>query len=375
MTDNKDLHNRIRSRQQRHDREKKLARKISNTILLAILGILACVIVFFYVDISGKLQPYNPNDTNKVEVTVQPGTTMNGLAAQLEELKLIKSATLFNVYLKTKDVGVLQAGNYALSPSMTLDEILETLKAGGTTERAVVATVLVREGDNITQISDSVAKTTPFTKEEFLTAVQDETFIQSMISKYPDLLMSMSEKTDLMYKLEGYLFPATYDYHEADTVQMLIESMIKKSHSVLAAYYNKIKEKGLTVHEMLTIASLTEKEGVKTEDRKKIVSVFENRIVQNMPLQSDVSVLYALGTHKELVTYADLEVDSPYNLYKHVGYGPGPFASSSEDAIQATLDPVKTDFLYFVADIDTGIVYYSRTLDEHNKLVEQYVNN
>jgi len=94
-----------------------------------------------------------------------------------------------------------------------------------------------------------------------------------------------------------------------------------------------------------------------------------------MPLQSDISILYALGVHKELVLFEDLEVDSPYNLYQNRGFGPGPFNNPSQQAIEAVLNPIENDYYYFVADIDTQEVFYAETLDEHNELVEKYVNN
>ena len=124
----------------------------------------------------------------------------------------------------------------------------------------------------------------------------------------------------------------------------------------------------------MTLASIIEKEGVTDEDRKLISGVFYNRMNNDMPLQSDITVLYALGEHKELVSIKDTEVDSPYNLYKHVGLGPGPYNSPSLSAIQAAIYPTASDYFYFVADIETGNVYYATSLEEHEALVAKYVN-
>lgn len=370
----KDYRKSFEAKKRRQERENGMAGRITWVIVTIIICVVAIVGLTVYQQIEYNLQPYNKQDTAKVSVTVKSGMTMGDLATLLEEKKLIRSATLFNLYLKTKDVGLLQAGNYALSPSMTLDDIIAVLKQGGAGQ-AVIATILVREGEQISAIAETVASVTPHTKEAFLEAIQDDAFIEQLIERYPDLLSSMKEQKNLKYKLEGYLFPATYDYHENDTTRDIIESMVAKAAKVIQPYTAQMKDKGLSVHQVLTIASLAEKEGVTLEDRKKIVSVFNNRLAQNMPLQSDISVLYALGVHKEKVTYADLEVNSPYNLYKHTGYGPGPFNSPSEEAILATLNPEKTDYLYFVADTKTGKVYYAKTYDEHQKLVEKYVNN
>lgn len=363
-----------KARYRRQKREDRLSRKITSMIVLVVLLVVSVIGLITWQTISYQLQPYNINDKSKVEIQVPTGSTFKSLAKLLEEQKIIRSATLFNFLIKTKDVGTLKAGNYALSPSMTIDEIVSVLKEGGTAEKAVLAKILVIEGSQLDEIGDAVAKVTTYSKEAFMEKVQNEEFINNLISKYPKLLTSMNSQTNLKYKLEGYLFPATYNYHKDDTLEIIIENMVKKTDSVMQSYYNQIESSGKTVHQILTIASLSEKEGVKFEDRQKIVSVFNNRLAQNMPLQSDISILYALGKHKEVVTLADLEVSSPYNLYKNIGYGPGPFNSPSENAIQSVLNPSQSDYLYFVADVKTGMVYFSKTYDEHLKLVDKYVN-
>ena len=140
-----------------------------------------------------------------------------------------------------------------------------------------------------------------------------------------------------------------------------------KTDQVLQPYYSSIKKKHLTVQEVLTLASLVEREGVKSKDRRMIAGVFFNRIKANMPLQSDISVMYALNKHKHSLTLKDIKVKSPYNLYVHKGYGPGPFNNPSLDSISAVLNPIKSNYLYFVANLKTGKVYYNENYDEHLK--------
>ena len=195
-----------------------------------------------------------------------------------------------------------------------------------------------------------------------------------MQAKYPKLLESAANATDVRYRLEGYLFPATYDYLNKMTLKDLVTQMIAKTDAVMQNYYDTIAAKNMTVQQVLTLASLVEKEGVSDTDRKNIAQVFYNRLAQNMPLQSDISVLYALNETKETVTIKDTQTDSPYNLYLNTGYGPGPFNNPGEKAIQAVLNPIQNDYLYFVADVKTGQVYFAKTLEEHNALVEKYVN-
>lgn len=363
-------------RNQRHAREDQVAKKIIWLIVTAVMLIVLVAGFIFFTNVNHNFQPYNKEDTVKVEVQVEQGVTLRDLADILEEKKLIRSASTFNFYLKTKDIGNLQAGSYRIAPSMTLDEIIAVIKDGGIDRSNVVAKVLIKEGFTLEEIAKAIENARPtITANDVLSVVADTDFVDQLVKQYPDLLTSMTTAQGVKYKLEGYLFPATYDILEQDTAKTLVEKMVEQFDIVLTPYYEQIKIQNRTVHQVLTMASLAEKEAVAFEDRQKVISVFNNRLAINMPLQSDVTILYALGVHKEIVTLADVEVDSPYNLYKHVGYGPGPFNSPSEEAVKSVLSPASTDFLYFVGDLKTGNVYYSKTLDEHNQLVEQYVNN
>ena len=284
---------------------------------------------------------------------------------------------VFNYYVKFKNLTDFQAGYYQMSPSMTLDEIGEMLKEGGTPEPTKIADgkVTIPEGYDIDKIGEAIEKNTDFKKADFIALMKNEDFFNQMKAKYPDLLESAATAEGVRYRLEGYLFPATYDYYKKATLPEFVEQMIAKMNTVMEQYTPTIHAKNLTNQQVLTLASLVEKEGVKEADRKQIAQVFFNRLAADMPIQSDISILYALGEHKETVTYADLEVDSSYNLYKNTGYGPGPLDSPSEESIKAVLNPTPSDYLYFVADISTGKVYFSKTYEEHQVLVNQYVNN
>lgn len=143
----------------------------------------------------------------------------------------------------------------------------------------------------------------------------------------------------------------------------------------MVQYYEAIEAGELNVHETLTLASYIEREGVTDEDRKKIASVFYNRLELDMPLQTDPSVAYALGEHREFTTYSDLEVDSPYNTYRYNGMGAGPINSPSASAIEAAVEPADTDYLYFLANIQTGEIFYSTNYEDHLILQEEHVGN
>lgn len=367
------------------DEKKKQTRKredrIVSKIVLIIASVLTLVIAVFgftfYKYVSDGLQPLDSKDTKLVQVYIPADSSNKKISNILEDSKVIKSAMVFNYYAKFKNLSDFQAGYYQMSPNMTLDEVGALLRGGGTAEPTKIADakVTIPEGYDIEKISEAVADNTSFKKEEFIELMKNDTFFNSMKQKYPELLASAAEAEGVRYRLEGYLFPATYDYYKDMTIEDFAEQMVAKTNSIMEPLTSLVHARNMTIQQVLTLASLVEKEGVKEEDRKKIAQVFYNRLAANMPLQSDISILYSLGEHKEVVTYKDLEVDSPYNLYKNTGYGPGPMDSPGEEAINAVLNPTENNYLYFIADISTGKVYFSETYEEHQELEEKYINN
>lgn len=355
-------------------KESKITRNIVRLFALILTVVILGGGAYGYYYISNALKPVDTKQTQTVEVEIPAGSSVKQISKILEDNKLIRNSKIFNFYIKFKNVAGFKAGFYQLSPSMDIDQILGELADGGKDKSANVAKVVVREGETLTGIAEEVEKSTKYSKEDFMNKVQEQGFIDQLVQKFPRLFKDAQKAQNVRYFLEGYLYPATYDADENKTLQMIIEEMVAKTDSVLSKYYAKISQGDYNVHEILTMASLLEKEGYKLEDRQKIASVFYNRIKKNMMLQTDISVLYALGEYKEVVTLKDLEVNSPYNLYKNSGLGPGPFNSPSEEAILAAIDPAQTDYEYFVADIQTKEVYFAKTYEEHLALKAKYVD-
>ncbi|WP_261806192.1 endolytic transglycosylase MltG [Lapidilactobacillus luobeiensis] len=356
----------MQEKKDRHNAEKRAASRIAYWII-GIISVLVIVIAFMgYRYVHTSLEPLNSADKTKVEVKIPIGSSNKEIATKLQNKKIIKSAAVFSYYVKAHNYTDFQAGEYYLSPAMTLDQIIAQLQKGHS-ERKVIAKVLIKEGVTIEEIGTAFGKNTKWTKKQFLALMKNETYLQGLAKKYPELLTSAMSAQGVRYRLEGYLFPLTYSVYEGDTLKGTVTSMVKATNDRLAPYYATIKENNMTVQQLLTLASLVEREGVKETDRKKIAGVFFNRLAINMPLQSDISVMYALNTHKESLTNKDTAVASPYNLYIHTGYGPGPFNSPSLQSIQSVLEPSDRDqnYLYFVANLKTGKVYYSHTYDEH----------
>lgn len=361
-------------RRLQRSKEDKIVNKIVLIVVLVFLVIGGILGFSAYRYVTSSLQPLDPDDTEKVTIVIPSGSSNKAIGEILEDENIIKSGMIFNYYTKFNNLTGFQAGTYHFSPNMTLEAISEQLQNG---EGSVTsdAKVTIPEGFDVDQIGDALAEATNISKDDFLALMESDEFFEKMKETYPELLASAGDAQGVRYRLEGYLFPATYDYYTGNTLEEVVTQMVDKSNSVLSKYFDQIAQKEMTVQEVLTLASLVEKEGSKLEDRKNIAQVFFNRLAIDMPLQSDISILYALGEHKELVTYEDTQVDSPFNLYVHTGYGPGPFNNPSEEAIQAVLDPTSNNYYYFVADIHTQEVYFAETYEQHMQLVEQYVNN
>lgn len=356
-------------------KETSIIKKIMKYFMIALLVIVLVGGFFTWNYIKGETQPVDTAQTELVSFEIEQGASVKEVSKALEEEGIIRNSKLFNFYLKFKNVSGFKSGLYHVSKSMTLDEIIAELSGQGKDKDQNATKVLIREGEQLTEIAKEVEKSTKYSAEDFMAKVQDEDFLRYLVQKFPKLLTQSYNGYQVKYVLEGYLFPATYDMNDSKTLQMLITEMVAKTDEVMSKYYDKILASDYTLQEIMAMASLIEKEGTKLEDRKKISSVFHNRIKENMKLQTDVSVQYALGEHKEALSLEDLEVDSPYNLYQNYGVGPGPYNSPSEDSIVAALEPEKTDYLYFLADIKTKEIYYAKTYEEHLELKAKYIDN
>ena len=356
-------------------KETSIIKKIMKYFMIALLVIVLVGGFFTWNYIKGETQPVDTAQTELVSFEIEQGASVKEVSKALEEEGIIRNSKLFNFYLKFKNVSGFKSGLYHVSKSMTLDEIIAELSGQGKDKDQNATKVLIREGEQLTDIAKEVEKSTKYSAEDFMAKVQDEDFLRYLVQKFPKLLTQSYNGYQVKYVLEGYLFPATYDMNDSKTLQMLITEMVAKTDEVMSKYYDKILASDYTLQEIMAMASLIEKEGSKLEDRKKISSVFHNRIKENMKLQTDVSVQYALGEHKQALSLEDLEVDSPYNLYQNYGVGPGPYNSPSEDAIVAAMEPEKTDYLYFLADIHTKEIYYAKTYEEHLELKAKYIDN
>ena len=345
--------------------EAKVVRKIVLSVFIILIIVFSGIIGGGYLYIKSALEPVDPGNQKAVKVTIPIGSSVSTISNILEKNDIIKDARVFKYYIKFKNAADFQAGEYTFNKSMTFNEIIENLQQGVLMEEAAFQ-VTIPEGRQIEEIASIISKNAPYSEAEILATLTDKSFIQKMKEKYPELLTDDIFAKDIKYPLEGYLYPATYPYYkDKPTIEEIIEPMIKKMSEVVGNYLPQLEEKNVSVHWFLTMASLIEEEATEKADREKISSVFYNRLEKKMPLQTDPTVLYALGQHKDRVLYKDLEVDSPYNTYQNEGLPPGPIANAGEISFNAALSPEKTDYLYFLATKE-GEVIFTKTLEEHN---------
>lgn len=369
-------------------KKKKSGFKAFFISLLIFLGLISAGGYFSYQYVQSSLQPVDASSKQYVTVQIPEGANVQTIGSTLEKSGLIKHGVIFAFYAKYKNYSDLKSGYYNLQKSMSTEDIIHELQKGGTAEaqEPALANLTIPEGYTIDQIAQAVGQLQgdfkePLTADAFLSKVQDDNFISQEVAKYPSLLESLPTKeSGVRYRLEGFLFPATYSIKESTTIESLIDEMLATMDKTLAPHYSAIKSKNLTVNELLTIASLVEKEGAKTEDRKLIAGVFYNRLNLGMPLQSNIAILYAQGKLGQKISLADdagidTTINSPYNVYTKAGLMPGPVDSPSLDAIEASINQTKSDNLYFVANVTDGKVYYAATQEEHDRNVAEHVNS
>ncbi|UOR12228.1 endolytic transglycosylase MltG [Halobacillus amylolyticus] len=371
-------------KQKYKDRIKKRNEEASTVRKIVAIALTIIVIVLLIGGISGyfyvnhALQPVDPDDETQKNIEIPLGSSTSQIAQILEENNVINNALIFRFYTKFKNETGFQAGNYQFTSAMTLDQIIASLKTG-TVRKDPVFSVTIPEGYTLEQIAESYAKKLKFTKKEFMDKVNDSEYVNQLIEQHPALLDKVILKPEIRYPLEGYLFASTYNFYIEDpSIEQIVNKMIKRTEEVVLPYLDALSKLDLlegeqTVHKAITMASLLENEAKTKENRRKIAGVFYNRIEEGMKLQTDPTVLYALGEHKDRVLYEDLEVESPYNTY-HVKELPvGPISSFHKNSIAAAANPIESDYLYFLAGGD-GNIYYSKTLEKHNKLKAEHIS-
>lgn len=346
---------------------KKKAIIILLIILFLILFLIFGTLIWYNNSISGNKQ----ND-EKIVIEVSEGSNINTVGSLLEKNGVIPSTFSFKIYSKLNKSNNVIAGKYCFSPSMTYEEITKMLKNGDIYKGDEIKLTYV-EGKNIRWLARKIEELTNNKEEDVYDLLENEEYIDKIIKKYWFITDEIKNK-DIYYSLEGYFFPDTYIIKNKDvTVEDIFLIMLNQMEKVLEEYKEDINNGNITVHQLLTIASMVELEGIHDEDRAGISGVFYNRIRQGMSLGSDVTTYYAwkVDMGERDLTYEELNTYNPYNTRGPNMQGKipvGPISSVSKTSLEAALKPENTENLFFVAD-KNGKVYFTKTNAEHEQMV------
>ena len=327
------------------------------TAIAVVAAVLLGAGLFLAFGTSHTIERSDRDAGENIYMVVKPGTTASEISDRLMQLGVIDSRLRFWWLMKLQgDAGKFKTGTYAFTPHMDEQAVLDKLVAGDTT----VVKFTIPEGFGIKEIAKRLADEGLVDEQEFLAEAKD-------FAPYD----YMKKRPNVRYAAEGYLFPDTYVIHSDVSAEGIMKMMAEDFDTRLTpALRQQAAAKGLSIHDLITLASLVEKEARYDEDRPIIAQVFFKRLQMGMPLQSDTTLQYLMAGPKEDVSIEDTKIDSPYNTYQHEGLPPGPIASPGMKSILAVLNPANTDYLYFVADRQ-GHNHYSQTYDEHLAIVEQ----
>lgn len=341
-------------------------------VLVVVLGLIS--VGWGYVS-SRYVDPVEPGNTAEIVFEVKSGSSLTRVANNLETAGLVRNRSVFKYYADFLGYGQkIQAGTYRLNKSMTIREIAEQLTRGDGVP--LVRNITIIEGWTVENIAAYLAREGVIdSTEEFLSLCRDG---QSFSAYYyiADVLKTPNASSRL-YALEGYFAPDTYEIYTSATPTEIIRKLLSQTEAVFKdEWHTRAEELNMTMDQVMTLASMIEKEA-KRSDFARVSAVFHNRLSSGMTLGSDVTVKYVTGTTRMSLTGSDLAVNSLYNTYQHQGLPLGPICNPSAAAIEAALYPdtefVTEKYLYFCSkDPDTGELYFSKTLAEHEAAVRIY---
>lgn len=326
---------------------KKIVIKLSIPIIVGVLALM-----FMY---NQSLKPVNPGGV--VDLTIPSGSTTKKIALLLEQQGVIRNADAFSLHAKFSGKGSqLQAGMYRFTKGETVDQILAQLNKG----EVNTFQFTVPEGFTVPQLADLLSSKGFIDKNRFLSEVNTGQFDYDFVKAIP-------KDKNIPYRLEGYLFPKTYTMKKGSTEHEIIDRMLHQFQEEFIPEWTPVmKSEKLTLHQVVTAASIVEREVRVDRERPIVAGVYFNRIKLGMPLQADATIQFALGKQKSIVTLKDLALNSPFNTYKHKGLPPGPIASPGLPSLEAVIKPDKNNYLYYVTKKDgTHEHYFSETYQKH----------
>ena len=351
-------------------------KKTVGIIISIVIGIIALSILGFCIFYNVNLKAVS-NESIQIDFMVDSGSTYYGVISKLNDEGLIRNELCFKLYIKFNSVGNIEAGTYKLNKNMSVSEIVEVFSNGNTyNPNAIVITF--KEGKHMRSIANIISKYTNNTEDDVYKLINDKEYLNTLINEYWFIDKEILD-SNIYYSLEGYLYPNTYEFTSKEvSVKEIFKTMLDEMDKKLSTYKTDILSNKFTTHEILTLASIIELEGAKSDDRKGIAGVFYNRLNTNQSLGSDVTTYYASKVEfsdRDLYQY-EIDDANYYNTRSShlAGKLPiGPICNPSINSIEAVLYPKEHDYYYFVADVN-GKTYFSKTYNEHistrNDLIE-----
>lgn len=345
-------------------------RNMAIILLVVFTTVILALGVYYKVNMAGT----SNSDTKKI-VNIEEGT-INDIAKTLKDNNLIKNVSIFKVYIKLTNKSNLKAGTYELSENMGVEKIVKILEEG-TKYNPNEISITFKEGINIRKIATLISENTNNSYDDVIKKASDETFIDTLINKYWFLTEDIKNK-NIYYSLEGYLFPDTYRFNNREvTTEEIFTKMLDEMDKKLSKYKDKINKSDLSIHEIITLASVVELEGAKATDRKGVAGVFYNRLASSAypTLGSDATTYYAskIDDWSYSLTYKELnDCKNKYNTRcsSNTGLPVGPICNPGIESIEATINPDKHEYYYFVADCN-GKVYLTKNSTEHNNIINK----
>lgn len=297
----------------------------------------------------------DPSSTTEILVTIPSGSSTSTIAETLKEHDLITSINLFKINSKRLEAdGKMKAGDYQLSKSMTINAIIQKLVDGDV--YIETQTFTIPEGFEVKQIVERLDAEGLVDPEKFISVLENEPFDYAFL-----------EGIDRSNRLEGFLFPDTYTVRKGASEKEIVELMLNRFDQIFKAeYYDRLVEMDMDMNQLITMASIVEREAMLDDERAIIAGVFYNRIDIDMKLESCATVQYILGERKTNLTYDDIAIESPYNTYINAGLPPAPISTVGEKSLLAALYPEESEYLFFVTtENNDGSHYFNETYDGH----------
>lgn len=340
--------------------------------LFFLLLIVVAATAFLYV--KNAFSPMSLKD-EFVTFEIVPGERPKTIISNLKRAQLIQNEWITMIYAKVNQLNNFKAGTFEINKHWDLVTILQHITDATNAKHDDVKITII-EGDWAKHIAETFEEKLGISSDELLTLWNDETYIRSLMPTYSVLTEEIFNPS-IRIKLEGYLFPETYNFAKNATADDVTRKLLSQTQKVYDSLKDKIDASNLSTHELFTLASIVQYESGNVTDMKKIAGVFYNRLAINMKLQSSVTVCYAVNKEKTddwTVCEVNPTFESPYNTYLYSGLPPGPILNFGKLALEATLSPEKSDYLYFMADVyGDGKVYYAKTYEEHKQNVRKYL--